>query len=253
MKKCAFCENPANSGEHLWSDWICELIPHKGFTLRRLDTSTGKYHPWHSSTLDQKTKVVCRECNSTWMSDIESEARQTLSNVIVDGAPLTLLPRGIAALTAYAFKCVVISNHMNLHSQEPYFLPYIRHRFRDYLEIPRGTQMWLSAFRGKHASNGVYAGYFARPQDRDDFEFYVFTFMAGFLVFQVACPRANKLHLVGRRLPRLAPTQKWSEATTQFWPNDHGLPILWPPRLYLSDDTINVFRDRFSGTVNVIL
>src|SRR5438093_593692 len=115
MAQCAFCNQAAKlSGEHVWSDWIGELLHPlvKTFYFDRWDTSTGKTIRWRKPKLNEKTNVVCKTCNNVWMSSIEGNAKNTLSWIIRDGAPVSLLPRGIASFATFAFKCAVIANHM---------------------------------------------------------------------------------------------------------------------------------------------
>jgi hypothetical protein len=74
---CIFCGSEDNlSKEHLWSDWARKAIeadaelpvstvPH---VIKRSDGSNKQWEaPVFSATLNK----VCRDCNSTWMSDVE--------------------------------------------------------------------------------------------------------------------------------------------------------------------------------------
>jgi len=256
MPECAFCSQEAKlTGEHVWSKWICELLDHSGYNFRYRNTETGEIKHWRSPTLDQTTNVVCKPCNEGWMSDIESAARATLSNIILHGAPVTLLPRGIVSLATFAFKCAVVANQMSPSPDgKPFFSPLVRHRFRNSLQIPVGVQMWLASFRGTYASNGMFTAYYAVPpigSAGDDFDFYVFTYMAGYLVFQLVAARWNKLLRMGEPLPAYDPDPAWNPATLQFWPNQYGFPVTWPPSQHFSDDSIDAFRDRLRGTIRV--
>src|SRR5437870_1568909 len=164
MRECAFCVRQAAklTGEHVWSAWIVELLKPltSGYRFTRWD-ETGAYKKWHSPKMDQKTNVVCKDCNEGWMSDIETEAKQTLSWIIRDGARVSLLTRGIVTLAVFAFKCAVVANYMALN-ESPFFTPHTRHRFRESLIIPAGVHMWLAAFQGKHLFAGRFIAYYAK-------------------------------------------------------------------------------------------
>jgi hypothetical protein len=165
---------------------------------------------------------------------------------------VSLLPRGIASLAKFTFKCAIIANHMSLGG-EPFFTPFARHRFRETLEIPDGVQMWFGAFQGMSRYSGKFdARYIKSSSDAThDLDFYVFTFAAGRLTSQVVATRWTKLHRRGQELPAVHFDAFWDQAATEFWPSHHGLPILWPPPKYFGDDTIQEFTNRLSGSVTV--
>ena len=258
MKQCAFCDSTARlSGEHVWSNWIVELLGSEttGFNFRYRDTETGLIKEWSAPTMHQKTNVVCKRCNQTWMSDIESSARLTLSNIIRDGAPVSLLNQGITSLATYAFKCAVVANHMSFESSQPFFPSRVRYRFRETLQIPDGVFMWLAHFRGRAKYSGRFSALYGNPK-LEQFRhlgFYIFTFVAGRLAFQVFACRWAKLHRAEKRFPGVVHPDRelWDGAAVQFWPRD-GFPVVWPPKLYLGDDTLDQFRDRWEHTSVVV-
>jgi hypothetical protein len=61
MPRCAFCDSHAKiSGEHVWSNWIVELLEPlaTGFDCRFRDTETGIVKNWQSATMHQKATVA---------------------------------------------------------------------------------------------------------------------------------------------------------------------------------------------------
>jgi hypothetical protein len=256
MARCAFCGWEGKlSGEHVWSAWIANLLaPHAtGFNFHHHNTETSKTYRWQKATMDEKANVVCKTCNEGWMSDIEASARTTLSHIIRDGAPVSLLPRGITALARFAFKCAVVSNHMSPDGGGPFFSSFIRRRFKESLEIPSGVEMWVGAFQGFYKYGGLFNSRYVKS-DADathDLGFYVFTFAAGHLAFQVVAKKWTQLHHAARTLPSVHFESIWDQAAIRFWPNQHGLPASWPPTHYLDSDTIQDFTARLSGRVNL--
>jgi len=185
------------------------------------------------------------------MSDLESAAKATLSGIIRDGAPVSLLSRGVESLAAFAFKCAVVADHMSPNGA-PFFSPHVRHRFREHLEIPDGIRMWIAAFQGISRASGRFNSYYVLPNDKHvgEFDFFVFTYAAGHLAIQVVAPRWKRLHLHKRELPRVIADSLWDAAAVEFWPTP-GLPLAWPPSHYLDDETFRAFTDRFSRTMRV--
>lgn len=86
--KCLFCQSEDLSKEHIFPKWFRPYIPQtifEGFQFSNFGdeslksilekaTSQGKKENSHGYT----TKLVCRDCNSTWMSRLESEAKEIL-------------------------------------------------------------------------------------------------------------------------------------------------------------------------------
>lgn len=249
-KGCAFCCYEGTlTGEHLWSAWISKLLAGKtrGYDFSHKNSS-GRLQEWQQPTLDQKTKIVCAPCNNGWMSDLETETASLLSNVIRDDAALSLLPRGVTTLAAFAFKNVVVGSFMA--NECAFFSSVVRQHFRERREVPKGVQMWLAGFKGKRIYGGRWSAYFVKPSEGafyGQIEFYVFTYAAGRLAFQLVAARWTDVRRAGAKPPELVPAEFWEPAVTQFWPQD-GFPVSWPPSKYFEDEGLNAFKDRFATT-----
>lgn len=244
MKECAFCPSTKLTKEHIWGDWIGRLIPSSSFDFRH-ETSTKKERKWSDSTMSATAKVVCKDCNSGWMSNLESQARLTFANMISHAGSISLLSSGLHLLAKYAFKCAVVGNHM-LPNNEPFFERWCRYQFRRSLEIPPGIQMWLGGYKGERLYSGRWSSYYFRPtmSKYRDIEFFAFTFVAGNLIFQVLSAKRSQIHKAFWELPMLQPPAQWDNAAPRFWPLD-GFPISWPPRAYFDDNSYFDFRDRW--------
>lgn len=255
MGKCIFCSCEAKlTGEHIWSAWIGRLLAPRtsGFNFSYYDTQTGERREWSQPTMDQKTKLVCKPCNEGWMSEIEDNASRTLSGIVRDGSQVCLLPSGIVSLATFSFKCAILANHM-APNEEPFFSPFIRHRFKDNLEIPSSVQMWIGDFQGTARWSGRWNIRYVKSSNDSthDLEFYTFNFVAGRLATQVIAKSWAKLHRRGRELPLVHFIPAWDEALTEFWPNPRARPIVWPPPKHFVDDSFNDLVDRLSGTVTL--
>lgn len=86
-RRCIFCGAEADSYEHIFADWINELItPGEGEALR-FDVERGGVQRVHSyptkKVASQRAKIVCERCNHGWMSDLETEASALLGPAIL--------------------------------------------------------------------------------------------------------------------------------------------------------------------------
>src|SRR5258708_12778933 len=137
--KCAYCANDASemrSGEHICSAWIGKLFGPQEYNWTRSSLRTGKVRRWKKKAADEKIRdVVCSDCNSGWMSELENEAKPALTNIIRDGFPQCLLPRGIMLLAAFAFNKAVVANHSNLN-RDPFFTLPAPEKFPSPLQVP---------------------------------------------------------------------------------------------------------------------
>jgi hypothetical protein len=121
MPECAFCPNTANiSAEHLWSDWMDDLFPGKKLFTKR-DKEGNVLRQWVSHSLNWKAKVVCKTCNETWMSDIESKhAKPSMTDLIRLRWPLVIDEKRANSLAIFAFKTAVVFDHV-ARNRPPFF------------------------------------------------------------------------------------------------------------------------------------
>jgi hypothetical protein len=137
--------------------------------------------------------------------------------------------------------------------EEPFFSPFIRHRFKDVLEIPSGVQMWIGDFQGAARWSGRWNLRYVKSSNDSayDLEFYTFNFVAGRLAIQVIAKRWAKLHQRGRELPLVHFDPGWDEALTEFCPNPRDQRIVWPPPKHFVDNSFDDLVDRLSGNVTM--
>ena len=82
MRECAFCfATQGLTKEHIISDWVNGLFP--GRSEVNYQDGKGRAEKWHADKIDWKARVVCRDCNNGWMSDLESTlAKPSLTPLI---------------------------------------------------------------------------------------------------------------------------------------------------------------------------
>src|SRR5438128_11537493 len=76
-RRCVFCGGDRIDSEHVFPKWLTRL------TDEVLKLRGESHHPWlivraqkqrKAFSLDMTAKWVCEDCNSGWMSDLESKA-----------------------------------------------------------------------------------------------------------------------------------------------------------------------------------
>jgi hypothetical protein len=254
--KCAFCPTEAAelSGEHIWDDWLNRELPTKRFNVRTRRALTEPYRRYEAKRLNEKLFVVRRRCNNEWMSDLTNDVKRSFSALIIEGRPLSILPCGLALLSAFAFlKAIVGDCATQKDNDEPFFSIAARERFRRSLTIPAAVQIWIASFYGAHAYSGRFVSGIlsaSSPGPLCGAEFMTFTYVVGHLVLQLVAPRWKDIRDRGRILPILRPDTYWDSAAVRFWPRDE-FHVSWPPPKRLGDDVLKAFTDRFNVPINL--
>src|SRR5260370_28165312 len=101
-RKCLFCNEDANSKEHVWPQWILRLPPARRPVRQRL--GTGKEVTYSG---DFKLKGVCSTCNNGWMSELETEVRPILGPIVQD-LSIQLDLEDQKKIARWAFKTAIV-------------------------------------------------------------------------------------------------------------------------------------------------
>lgn len=86
---CIFCDNESGSQEHLWPDWMYNLVKFAPVNKQEADD------PIHfGQDPEQTIDTVCGDCNHGWMSQIEQKNVSRLKPMLLN-TPITLDPGGM--------------------------------------------------------------------------------------------------------------------------------------------------------------
>jgi hypothetical protein len=217
-KECAFCPSTAKlSGEHLWSAWMSRLLPGRKRLTKR-GSNREIMETRIAPTIDWKIKVVCKDCNNGWMSDLENNiAKPAMADLILGKINIPIDHKRAHSLAIFTFKTAIVLDH--LANTEPFFDRAIRYEFRESLTVPLHVRMWLNAFAlaGRGEANTFYNG--AYLSESNGLEMYVCTFLVQHLVLQLVACKVRGFTKIARKDKFLA---------LPFWPK---LPpnAVWPP------------------------
>lgn len=142
------------SKEHLWPNWMeAYFSKHKrrdetsgDFKRSRNSGSKLKTTQWtrDGGPHTKKLRVVCEDCNSTWMSELETEAKKYLEPMLL-GRPLLLDTEAQRVMSEWvALK--VLTVEMAKAVGEPLkaiFDQAIRSEFMVTRAVPSGFKIWL--------------------------------------------------------------------------------------------------------------
>lgn len=151
MRRCVFCDREAKSREHVIPRWLGE--PLKGSHpvapgMRRIGL-THRYTPppgreaeareWSMPGPDLVTTEVCGDCNSGWLSELESHAKPALGRIVL-GEGIDLPSDDQRAMAAWCYKTVLLMQLVRPDS----FIPRERYsQLHQERRPPSDVRLWL--------------------------------------------------------------------------------------------------------------
>lgn len=162
--KCIFCEGgavPGNpmTGEHLWSDWMdrANLLPRVSREYieiasnyrRHTGEKTVAQRYREGSPHYKKIKVVCKQCNSGWMNQIEVAAQPVLTPLI-KGTKAVLNRNARKILAEWVVLKMLVAEHSEQQGyvSAPIFLQSDRAAFKRDRTVPPGVRIYLAKHTG---------------------------------------------------------------------------------------------------------
>lgn len=138
QRQCLFCDDQANSREHLWPKWMLEKLP----PIQTIIGSVGKNKDIPVGR-ELKVRCVCEDCNGGWMSDLETD-NTPLLGPLVDGKSSRFDLQQQHSIAAWALKTAMIMDSMTVSIERPmFFTSEERIALRTQREIPSRTRVWL--------------------------------------------------------------------------------------------------------------
>jgi hypothetical protein len=203
-----------------------ELFPGKKLFTRR-DQQGNILGQWVSDSLNWKAKVVCKDCNNGWMSEVENIHAKPAMTALIHLKPNTILDTTRAkSLALFAFKTAVVFDHVS-RNRPPFFSREVRHQFTETLDIPPETVgMWMAASFAPRGGEVLTAYHKGQLSTENCIKAYVCTYATGRLVFQVVAVSIQRQQ--GFRA--FGPAAEFDSLSVPFWPLQ-TLPVglRWPP------------------------
>ena len=245
MNECAFCDHKGTlSAEHIASAWMRELFPGRRTAWFKNDKMTERKR-FETDTMDWKARVVCVNCNNTWMSNIEKDHAQPALTPLITGEFNIPIDRERAhSISLFAFKTAVIMDHQQRRIEGPFFSKRLRYAFRRHQIIPGNVSMWFCGIKN-HRGGGQFKTAYSKGEfpPGHNFQMYTCTCAIGCFVFQVvAVKQIWNLQFRPSRFEGLA---------VPFWP---AVPsgYIWPsPYVLDGTEQFLAFTERWQ-IVNVV-
>jgi hypothetical protein len=224
-RQCIFCGASPLTNEHLMGRWtarftdaaqrdIVQRSDREGEMPRRDDQRR-----WRARAYDRQARVVCKNCNTGWMSELEYAVSLVLEPVDLAGRVLSQDEQTL--LATWAMKTALTMNAAQpLHQRT---IPVETARaFGRHRDLPQGTRVWLASYTGSEDQIPASIVLGIDLDDRQDSrrawrDLSFSTFVVGPFVFQVFCGAPSVGEMEFNRAPEAR--------IAQLWPT--GLPASW--------------------------
>lgn len=153
--RCIFCRGSPLTLEHILPDWMREIIPrtpdqkHNFITAtknpdvsqERIETSDLRQgHP-----LSKKVRVVCKSCNTGWLSDFEDELKPKIKPLILGGKSI-LTPWDQRRVATWAAKTSMTMEF--IHPETAAITFGEREYLRLHREPKKTFNVWIGRYKG---------------------------------------------------------------------------------------------------------
>ena len=166
--RCIFCLSTGKlTGEHVWADWLRDFLPRPGTKnshhtrVGDEDIKPGKMNR-AGDAHSQKLVVVCRACNSGWMSKLQTAAKPILIPLIQDKWP-HLDEKNQKILTKWAMMFTMVVEFADPATQ---MIPQSDRNTIRIGDIPSSWSIWI----GRHNPGIFHPAYFNQFGRRDGYQ-----------------------------------------------------------------------------------
>ena len=138
--RCMFCDSPAGSVEHLWSEWLRKQLTDRIETTAANDARLDRLR----CELDRTVDRICATCMQCWLHELDDEAVGILSPMVT-GDRTEISPRQQAVLVRWATKTAMLVECLCDDAEVP-------SAAREYLRrggVHEGTQVLFGHYEGE--------------------------------------------------------------------------------------------------------
>jgi hypothetical protein len=239
QKQCIFCDNPANSKEHFWPEWMHELLPQ--LPDPRHNRKIHEYHPKVGHTESGvehrpggvhtiKLRVLCNDCNTVWGRGLEEEVRPLLTPLI-EGTPVALDHSQMAVIARWiTLKCILGEHASPNRSMTP---EADRFAFRKNGTIPEYFRIYVINHNVTHGigfkRHSLGLSLTGPPSDPPEWgtpkNVQTISFLLGRILVHLNASRIENYTIESRY--RTVPINVWD--CCRIWPFQHH-EMVWPRR-----------------------
>ncbi len=257
-RQCIFCPQKADSKEHIWSQWILDILPEKpGQFRQRLHNGTTR--TWPAKKPELTMGFVCkRNCNNGWMqAKLEGPMKAATKDILIHYSKKVFTDGECSAISAWAFKTSVIASYMTKAPE--FFSLEQRYAFAHDLSIPPGVFVWIAHRDVGHLQARFITFYDTQQAERPvmphlrelpvspyRFDIYTCVLSIGNLLLQITAAKWTDRKIAKTLdFPSILSSKFFESYATPIWPPPRLCAAIWPPPRSLGNDLFDTFCERF--------
>jgi hypothetical protein len=242
---CIFCDHESGSPEHLWPDWMHNLVKFAPINMQEADGPI-----LFGQDPEQTIDTVCGDCNHGWMSQIEQKNVSRLKPMLLN-TPITLDPGGMKILTEWAvLRAMVAESIKPRNNNENFYERQERVAFKHSLAIPARTRVWVGALINSNPDEyhiGCHGTDYTIMIDGGKTRIgtgSVSTIYAGNFVFQTATEHLTPPYVCEQQALITPPPGPADERLMEIYPK-RPKPLDWPPEPFTESGPTGVILGLF--------
>lgn len=235
-RACLFCRGRPVTTEHVLPLWL-----HPYMEVSSPITLTHAGRPVRTDKgLAVELNAVCRRCNNGWMSDLESEFRETCGRMIL-GEPGILDVRAQQVAATWAIKTALLLELAWRHLDTATYAPpsHFAYLYEHQSAPPDDARVWIGAVDARSTQLAWSRAASFAGQDGEG-EAYLATVAVGYLVLQTfgrdIVPFDQEAGREPGNMP--VPPARLQSFFEQIWPVQDAA-LMWPPRLVFPPDSLD--------------
>jgi hypothetical protein len=221
MRKCLFCDQAANSREHVWPSWILEKL-----NIRTpMHHVIGKGEPKILPKAELKIRCVCKTCNEGWMSTLETANIPLIGSLMQDFAiPLTVEKQRI--MVTWAVKTAIVADAIDKKTRDGFYSREECKQLRLNSSLPDRLFIWLARYSRSSLGNFGTDIWIDFPEIPKIGNGCVTTLIVGHLAIQVLAAHILPEHR-DRTIEINSKPGPWNSILVPIWPSNNA--VTWPP------------------------
>jgi hypothetical protein len=151
-RSCVFCGHVPLTREHVFPQWVVPLLETLGqprSATRITDHDEHVHDIWNTSTIDFKARKVCGDCNSGWMSSLETAVMPILTPLVLTTAPQTFTQEEAVTLATWVAKTALTASLLHADKTNPIPKKYFDELYRERRPF-RDSVVWIAAYDVGH-------------------------------------------------------------------------------------------------------
>lgn len=239
MTRCLFCDATKLTREHVWPDWIVRIfdkhVPRTKWAATLFNRPDGSTASWKNDSLTFTTRVVCKQCNEGWMSDVETFCKSIVHPLLVTPHPGVIDVQDQCSFAIWASLRSMVFDSL-APERKRYYSQSERVAFclSDPFDPPADTHIWITQFIGMAQARFKV---FTEISAAKDNGLHICTFTINKLAAALVTSKGPE-----RKVPKIS--SRSADTFLQIWPTD-GTGIEWPPLNHLTDETLDTFMNGF--------